>query len=159
MRARPEDGQIGGVEAVIFGVLVFVFGTLLVANTWSVIDAKMAAAAAAREGARAFVEAASPSEGGQQADAAARRAILGYGRDPDRLTVTTEGLFQRCASVTVTVAYPVPLAAIPVFARSAGTITVTASHAEVVDPYRSGLPVVDDQLGAGVDPCPAGGPS
>lgn len=159
MRARPEDGQIGGVEAVVFGVLVFVFGTLLVANTWAVIDAKMAASAAAREGARAFVEAASRSEGAQRADQAARQAILGYGRDPERLSVATAGLLERCASVTVTVAYPVPVAGIPVLGRRAGTITVTASHAEVVDPYRSGLPLAEDQAGAGADPCPAGGPS
>ena len=42
--ARGEDGQVGGIEALVFGLLVLVLGTLVVANAWGVIDAKVAAA-------------------------------------------------------------------------------------------------------------------
>src|SRR5207248_1263005 len=54
---RDERGQIGGIEAVAFGVLVFVLGLLIVVNAWGVVDAKVAAAAAAHDAARAYVEA------------------------------------------------------------------------------------------------------
>ena len=57
MTARhDEHGQVGGIEGLVFGVLVFVFGALLVANAWAVVDAKSAASVAAREAARVCVE-------------------------------------------------------------------------------------------------------
>ena len=45
MRARRcagDAGQVGGIEALPFGLLIFVVGTLLIANAWAVIDAKFA---------------------------------------------------------------------------------------------------------------------
>lgn len=129
-------------EAVIFGVLIFVVGTLVIANAWSVIDAKMAAAAAAREATRAFVEAESGNSGVQDAENAAREAMRGHGRaDAERATyqVPAPDELKRCARVTSTVTYRVPLVAIPVLGRAGGGFTVRASHAEIVDPFRSGL--------------------
>ncbi len=41
-RARGDAGQVGGFEAIPFGVLVFVLGALLITNAWAVIDAKLA---------------------------------------------------------------------------------------------------------------------
>ncbi len=67
--AAGDAGQ-AGLEAVLFGVLVFVLGTMLVVNAWAVVDAKLAATSAAREAARSYVEA--PTA--QVADADARRA-------------------------------------------------------------------------------------
>ncbi|MBA2283441.1 MAG: hypothetical protein H0W25_19710, partial [Acidimicrobiia bacterium] len=52
---RDERGQMGGIEALPFGLLIFVVGALLVANAWAVIDAKLAVTAAAREAARTWV--------------------------------------------------------------------------------------------------------
>ena len=54
---RDEAGQAGGLEGIAFGLLIFVLGTLLIANAWAVVDTKLAVTAAAREAARAFVEA------------------------------------------------------------------------------------------------------
>src|SRR5262249_31189481 len=56
-RGRDDRGQIGDIEALPFGILIFVVGTLLVLNVWSVIDAKLATDAAATQAARTFVEA------------------------------------------------------------------------------------------------------
>ena len=41
---RDERGQVGNVEVLPFGVLIFVVGALLVSNAWAVIDARMAVA-------------------------------------------------------------------------------------------------------------------
>ena len=34
---RTDAGQVGGIEALPFGLLVFVIGALLVANCWAVV--------------------------------------------------------------------------------------------------------------------------
>jgi hypothetical protein len=103
MPLRREDGAVGGFEGLAFGVLIFVVGTLLVANAWAVIDAKVAAASAAREAARAYVEAPSEQAGQAGAAAAAAGALHAHGRDPARMTLGREGgvPFVRCARVTI----------------------------------------------------------
>jgi hypothetical protein len=47
---------MAGIEALPFGFLVLVAGSLLLANAWAVVDAKFAASAAAREAVRVYVE-------------------------------------------------------------------------------------------------------
>ena len=139
---RDEGGQVGGVEGLAFGVLVFVFGTLLVANAWGVIDAKMAATAAAREAARTYVEAASGATAGPAAEAAALDAIDAHGRTRHRATVrrVDGGPFERCGEVTIEVTYRVPMVAVPLLGEAGDGLTGTSRHAEVVDPYRDRLP-------------------
>ena len=56
-RCSGDRGQIAGIEAIPFGVLLFIVGALLVANAWAVIDVKMTVTSAAREAARTYVEA------------------------------------------------------------------------------------------------------
>ena len=137
---RDEAGQVGGVEGAIFGVLVFVFGTLVVVNAWAVVDAKLAAGSAAREATRSYVEARSASEAGAAAQRAANEAIRGHGRQVERLGLRfVDGHFARCARVTLEATYRVPLLAVPVLGRRGAGFTVAARHSEVVDPYRSGL--------------------
>ena len=135
-----ERGQ-GGIEAVVLGVLVFVAGVLIVANAWGVLDAKLAASSAAREAARAYVEAPSAGSAFAAAEAAAGEAMTGHGRSPARTTVVLlAGSFARCQRVTFEVRYPVPMLTVP-FLGAAGTgFTARARHSEVVDPYRSGVP-------------------
>ena len=141
---RGEEGQVGGIEGVIFGVLVFVLGTLLVANAWGVIDAKLAASSAAREAARTYAEA--PSGDNDDAWAAARQAardaIEGHGRDWARTSVDPPagGGLERCRRFTVEVRYDVPLVAVPLLGQHGRGIEVKAQHSEIIDPYRSGLP-------------------
>ncbi|HET9690847.1 MAG TPA: hypothetical protein VFP61_06820 [Acidimicrobiales bacterium] len=141
-RATGEGGFAGGAEGLLFGCLLFVVGTLLAANAWAVVDAKLAADAASREAARTYVEAPDAAVATAEAVAAARAAIAGYGRAPGRSsTSVTGGGFGRCERITVTVAYAVPLVALPGIQAGRGEV-VRAAHSEVVDPYRSGLPGV-----------------
>lgn len=137
---RDEQGQVAGLEAVVFGVLVFVFGTLVVASAWGVIDAKLAASSAAREAARGYVESQSATAAQEAAATAARNAIEGHGRDWSRTDLEVGGEpFGRCARVTATVRYRVPLVVVPLAGGHGAGFTVSAEHSEVVDPYRSGL--------------------
>jgi hypothetical protein len=71
-------------------------------------------------------------------------AIAGHGRDPARATVewVTGPDFRRCAPNTIVVRYRVPTLRVPfVGAFGAGMIETSASHTEVVDPYRTGLSI------------------
>lgn len=146
---RDEAGQVGGIEGLVFGVLVFVFGTLVVANAWGVIDAKLAVTSAAREAARTYVETTSETDAYEAALAASDAALTAHGRDRERAELQIEvdaggaggpGRFARCARAAAEVRYVVPLVAIPLLGQAGNGITVTARHSEVVDPYRSGLP-------------------
>lgn len=137
---RSESGQ-AGMEVIPFGVLTFVVGALLVANAWAVIDAKMAVSAAAREATRAFVEAPVDADPLALADAAARSAIAGAGRDPARLVLTPlEAEFARCETARFEASYRVPAVVVPWIGGLGSGFTATARYAEVVDPYRSGVP-------------------
>jgi hypothetical protein len=129
---------MGGMEAVTFGVLVFVLGTLAVAGAWGVIDAKFAADAAAEAAARTFVEAPAGQDPRVVAGQAASRTWSGYGRTGTPLVTFSANALDRCAPVTVTVRSTVDLVHLPLLGGG-GHIGVSASHTEVVDPYRSGL--------------------
>jgi len=139
-RSRDERGQIGGAEAVAFGVLVLVLGTLGAATAWAVVDTKMAAASAAREAARSYVESDGSPTAWEDAAARGRQAFAGHGRDPSALDLPRPGTgFSRCASVTVTASATLVLPRIPGVRAVARRISVRATHTEVVDPYRAGL--------------------
>jgi hypothetical protein len=153
-RARGDDrGQVGGIEVLPFGLLVFVVGTLLIANAWAVVDAKLAVDAAAREAARHFVEADVPDARNiADAEAAARRAgfeaLAAHGREGARATVELTGLespdgqsgFTRCARATFTARYDVPVLRLPWIGGFGSGLDVTSRHSELIDPYRDGVP-------------------
>jgi Flp pilus assembly protein TadG len=140
---RDDRGQVAGIEVLPFGFLVLVAGTLLVVNAWAVVDAKFAVTAAAREAARAYVEA--PDEGSARAAAEQRaiEALAAHGRgDPDRIEVSVDAPegFGRCVPVVVTVSYRVPALSVPFVGGFGRALTVRSTHTELVDPYRDGLP-------------------
>jgi hypothetical protein len=155
-----DRGQVGGVEALPFGILVFVVGALLVANAWAVVDAKLAVDAAARQATRHYVEAevgAGGGDGGRAASAtdaeqaavdAGLAALDAHGRDAEDATVGLSSLegtggqhgFTRCARATFTAEYEVPALSVPWVGGFGDGITVSSSHSELVDPYRSGVP-------------------
>ena len=137
---RDEGGQIAGLEGLVFGMLLFVFGALLVVNAWAVVDAKLASSAAAREATRAFVEGREPGEAARAAEAAAVSAFAGYGRATDRAEVRlVEGELARCSRVVFEASYRLPALRIPVLGGLGDGFHVTSRHAELVDPHRSGL--------------------
>jgi hypothetical protein len=133
-----EDGVVGGVEALPFGVLVFVVGTLIVVNAWGVVDAKMAVASAAREAVRAFVEAPAGANPEELGEAAAARTLVALGRTARQPEITVEGTFVRCARVTATVRYEIPALRFP-WIEGFGTMTASSTATEIVDPLRSGV--------------------
>lgn len=140
-RLSDEAGVVGGLEGLAFGVLVFAIGLLVIVNAWGVVDAKSAAAAAAREAARAYVESPDEVTASARATTAARAAMAGHGRDVARSEVVVDapdGL-ARCARVLVEVRHRLPLVRIPLLGGAGSGFTVAARHAELVDPYRSGL--------------------
>lgn len=143
-RCRGDHGQVAGIEVLPFGILIFVVGSLIATNAWGVVDAKIATGAAAREGARAYVESPDPTTAAWRAAHAARQAIAGYGRDPDKVvvTITHEGdqVWQRCLRITVTVRYPVHTISLPGVGGYGDGLEVRGTHGELIDPYRSGLP-------------------
>ena len=78
------------------------------------------------------------------------QALAGHGREPSRATVAWLGAeLVRCRPVTVVVTYRVPTLTLPwVGGFGGGVIETSARHTEVVDPWRSGLPVDDFDPGA-----------
>lgn len=146
--ANGDGGFAAGAEALVFGVLIFVIGTLLAVNAWAVIDAKFATSAAAREAVRAVVESAPGTDLQQRAEEVARTTIEGHGRDPDGLEVTAIGTpaLERCAEIAYRAEIAVPAIALP-GDWGVGAFRVASQHRELVEPYRAGL-AVDDEAGA-----------
>jgi len=143
-RSNSESGQLGGIEVVPFGLLVFVVGALLLANAWAVIDAKMATTSAAREATRAYVEAADQGAAEAAASRAADASISGHGRDPSKLRLANNApAFARCARVVYEARYTVPAITLPFVGGFGHGFTVVGRHAEIIDPFANGLPEVN----------------
>ena len=144
MRLCGDRGQVGGIEVLPFGVLIFVVGALLVTNAWGVVDAEIAADAAAREAVRAYVEAPTAASGEAAAREAARATMAAHGRRPalvdESIRRAGDAPFGRCVPVTVTVRYPVPAVVLPWIGGYGHAFDVRSSHTERVDPFRSGVP-------------------
>jgi hypothetical protein len=142
--SASERGAVGGLEAIPFGLLIFVVATLLIANAWAVVDAKLAVDAAAREAARTYVEGGGGHEGEEAARRAAAEALQGHGRDAERLVLEIalpDGTgFRRCAPVVVRASYEVPAVPLPWIGGFGDGIEVAARHSERVDPFRDGIP-------------------
>lgn len=143
-----QAGLSAGAEALVFGVLVFVVGTILALNGWAVLDADFAVNAAAREAVRTVVEAGdAPYEDTVAAlHAVAVETMAGHGKDGAAATVEVVddpfgggARVQRCARITVEVRYPVEGIRLPLIGSWTTPITAVGQHSEIVDPFRSGL--------------------
>lgn len=146
---RAEDGAVGGLEGLVFGVLIFVFGLLMIMSAWNVIDTKLAVASAAREAVRAYVETPSGEDPMEGAHRAAAATVTAYGKDAadarfDVRPVAADGGgaaagpgLERCAEVRLRVEYPADLY-LPYADRVIDNVA-SATAAEVLDPLRSGL--------------------
>jgi hypothetical protein len=141
-QCRGDRGQVGGIEALPFGLLIFVLGSLLIANAWAVVDAKFATDSAARQAARTFVEGTDATTALAAAEAAGRAVIEGHGRDPARAVIRPTGdlALTRCERATFEAVYEVPALSIPLIGGyGTAPFRVRSTHSEVVDPFRSGL--------------------
>jgi len=142
LRCRGDSGQVGGIEVLPFGFLIFVAITLLIANAWGVIDAKLAVTNSAREATRAYVEANNSQQAEFGSWDGAKQTLASYGRDDARATIgrpVVNGGFSRCSRVSITVTYSVPAIAIPFIGGFGNLKPVSSTHSELIDPFRSGL--------------------
>lgn len=143
-RLVGDRGQVGGIEVLPFGVLIFVVGALLITNAWGVIDAEVAADSAARQAVRTYVEAPDAGTAEDRARTVAADDLAGHGRRPDLMELRIERAdgapFARCVAVTVDVDYPVPALRLPWIGGYGPAFDVTGHHTELIDPYRSGVP-------------------
>ncbi len=123
-----------------FVVLVFVGGTLMLAQATAALDAKIAAVAGAREAARAFVEHRGPraADAVEAAIGAGSRAMSGY-RLSGAASVEPVGAtrLRRCERVTFEATRDVPQ--LTLLGGGWSPVTVGARASEIVDPYRHGL--------------------
>lgn len=142
-RCRGDAGQVGGIEVLPFGFLLFVGVTLLLVNAWAVVDAKLATTSAAREAVRVFAEASDASEAMESAERRAAATLTAYGRSSDRAVIDAPALpdgFVRCGRITLTVSYEVPAVVVPFLGGFGDGITVRSTATELIDPFRDGLP-------------------
>jgi len=142
---RGERGQAGGMEVLPFGLLIFVAGTLLLVNVWGVVDTRFAADAAAREAARWVVESAGravPPEAIEAGATTIAEATMADHGKRGRVRVTVgppDATFTRCERITVAVETSVPAIRLPFLGGFGEPFAVRATHAELVDPTRSGV--------------------
>lgn len=149
---RDEGGFVAGSEALALGVVVFVIGTLLVISAWRLVDGKLAVETAAREAARAVVEAPVPvltdaAAGAALADEVARATMVAHRGPDDDPTATWRfvdaavvGDAVRCGPVSATVRIEVDTVRLPLLGGGFGTVRLVGEHVERVEPYRGGLP-------------------
>jgi hypothetical protein len=93
---------------------------------------------------RRYVEAPDQAHATANARNVASETIEGHGRDPAsmQLRIEHEGgrSWARCTRVRVTVTYPIPALALPWIGGYGHGFAATASHSEIVDPFRAGVP-------------------
>lgn len=141
---RGDRGVVGGIEVLPFSLLVLVAGALLVTSIWGVVDAKVAAGAAAREATRWVAESATASTPAQDIDAGAAAiaaaTLADHGRTgPSNVTVSAAEGTERCARVRVVVELRLPAVQLPFLSGVGREVAVRAGHTELIDPTRSGV--------------------
>lgn len=129
-----ESGQAMVEAALVLPVvLLIVFGVVMAGR---LSHAKVAVQATAREASRALATASSEEQGLVDARERGQAVAEGYGLSEERLSldVTSNG-FQRGGTATAEVSYQVPLSDLPLLKMV--DVTVTSSHSERIDLYRS----------------------
>jgi len=137
MSVTGEDAGSAMVEFVMLVGPLMVPLVLLIVAIFETQRTAFAAVEAARQGGRAYVTAASPSEGAARAHYAANLAFVDQGLPPlDRedFSIDPPGVFCRGASIVVTVR---GAASLPMLPRELASFKVTASHTETVDELRN----------------------
>lgn len=141
-RLNDDRGVAGGGDVLLFSFVMIIFSAMIIINAWIAVDTSLAVSAAAREGARTFVESDDVNMARTDAEAAMNQVMVEYGHaNPGTAMVPTitidGGLFVRCAVVTTTASVDVDLITLPFFG-ALGSHTITATHNERIDPFRSG---------------------
>lgn len=136
-RRRGERGVVGGAEALAFGTLVLLTGTLLCIHLWSVVEARVALDAAAREYLRTYTTAADEPSARRDALSTARVVLVARGTPHEDLRVVAPepARFGPCGVAEVEISTTVQGARLPFVGSIAATI-VTVHHRELIDAHR-----------------------
>lgn len=137
-RGRPEQGEIGGLDALVFGTVAFVVALLAWVSAWRVLDAAQAASTAANAGLAQALRADGTDQARRLALHAATAVLRAEGYGTLHPVVTLEGRLARCARVEVTVGASVPLVRLPLLGTPA-TVEVQGRAGGLVDPFAPGL--------------------
>lgn len=135
--SRGERGAVAGLEGVLFAVLILVTGTLVVTNSWSVLQVRRSLDGAAREYIRGYTQAADPAAAQRDGRIALFDVLDGEGVRAGSVSIDgpDPSVFGPCATATVTLSSTVPALRLPFIGRVAST-TVRVTHTELVDAHR-----------------------
>lgn len=131
---RSERGVVAGGEALLFGVLILLGGTLLMVDVWGLIDTRAALDAAAREYLRSYTEQPDRDAAAHAGERAARDVLHARGRSSADLQIEPPdpAAFGPCGLAEVRVSVRTPDTALPFLDDLAGS-TVTVRHRELID--------------------------
>lgn len=136
LRPRRDDrGQVAGIEAVPFGIAVFVGLTLVIVNGWAQINARGVADSMAREYLRAYTQSTSSAAAHAAGDRAVARVVAAHQLGATRVSVDAPTVFAPCDKAEVTVALEIPAVRIP-FIGTLGSAEVRAVQRDRIDAYR-----------------------
>lgn len=138
-RLRNERGTAAVELALLAPVLVVLLAVVTAAGR--MVETKSAVLQVARDASRAASEAPNPTAAHDAAIATALQVAEGLGLDPARLSIVQDPHgFVRGAPYVVSVSYDASLADLPGLGLLPGSVTLGATHAELIDAYRSRSP-------------------
>lgn len=137
MRTKSQRGAVAGLDALMFGTLILLAGTLAVIHLWSIVETRTALDTAAREYLRSYTAARSGPDaveaGGRAVDEVLRQRRTPLHdlrvRPPDPL------LFGPCESATVHLSARISGVRLP-FLADIGSTTVEVTATELVPAHR-----------------------
>ena len=110
-----ERGVVAGGEALLFGVLILLGGTLLIVDVWGLLDTRSTLDAAAREYLRSYTEQTDRQLALHAGDRAARDVMAAAGRPVGDLTIVPPPArsFGPCGTAEVQLSVRTPDTALP----------------------------------------------
>lgn len=150
-RAR-ERGAVAGLDALLFGTLILLTGTMLIVNLWSVIETRTALDAAAREYLRTYTTSVDAPTAAARGEHSVRSVLEQRGTPLHTLRIEAPDAarFGPCEPSTVHLAAVVPAVRVP-FIAELGSTEVNVSATELVPPHRELVPGPDHDTAA--TPC------
>ncbi|HTO00554.1 MAG TPA: hypothetical protein VL068_07750 [Microthrixaceae bacterium] len=141
---RDERGLAGGIEGLVFGVLILLIGSLAIINIWAMIDTRAALDAASREFLRTYTEQQSVGEARLMGEAAARESLRARAARIEGLSFVVEQPdgFGPCSPVTVRISATVHWFKVPLL-PGFGDSHLAVENRELIDAHTE---VITDDL-------------
>lgn len=139
--SMTERGAVAGLDALLFGTLILLAGTVLIVNLWSVIETRTALDAATREYLRTYTTSTDGPAAAVQADRAARTVLEQRGTPLRSLRIDPPEVarFGPCEPSTVQLEATVPAIRLP-FLDDLGATVVSVTATELIPPHRELAP-------------------